>query len=637
MRHSRNPFRLRTAEQIDSDATFVRLFDPGVLDLLPPDHLWERLHILRSAPGGGKTSLMRLFTPNSLLTLHASRTNEEYKDLFERMRLMEAISDEGPRLLGVSLSCSRNYATLDDIEFDQGRRERLFFGLLNARIILATLRSALALKRLSYPADLERLRIVPSHESEPVGGLDLPCSGKDLFLWAQLLEETIDSAVDGFGPPSSSFSGHDTLVSLLLMRPRSILLDDQPVADHFVVMLDDVHRLTREQRRRLLDALIGLRNPGGVWIAERFEALSTDELLASGAMEGRDYECIITLERLWASRRKRFDRFVLDVADRRAQATTRVDISSFGSILEPTLNGTEWQERLTNARHVVIDRVRTLAGTQDMFQDWVTSRETISGTPFEQAIAWRALEILIERERRKAQQMFDFVLSSDELEEKDDSEVKGAAELFLAYEFSLPYYFGATKLSNIATWNIEQFLWLAGDEFEEAISAALIKQSPILAPQRQEAILKKAVQRRWSDIPRRVQNGNDLKRFLEAVGRFAHWATYQPNAPYAPGVTGIAITMADLSKLQDDKHTRANPQYRRLAETLASGLAHNFFEAVPNYKCKGELWMVLYLNRLLCVQFDLPLRFGGWRPKSLKELCTWVESGFRPPKEEPFL
>src|SRR5437867_1952856 len=135
MREPRNPFRLRASEHIESDATFLRLFEPAMLDLLPKEQLWERVRILRSAPGGGKTSLMRLFTPSVLLTLHAYRTREDCKELYGRMQDLGVIGESGPRLLGIMLSCSRNYATLSDMEIDDARRERLLFGLLNARVI----------------------------------------------------------------------------------------------------------------------------------------------------------------------------------------------------------------------------------------------------------------------------------------------------------------------------------------------------------------------------------------------------------------------------------------------------------------------------------------------------------------------
>src|SRR6267143_3314415 len=136
MREPRNPFRLRSSENIEIDSTFVRLFSPGVLDLLKGD---ERLstRIIRSAAGGGRTSLLRLFTPGPLLQLHAHRAQDEYVDLFGRMQDLGAVSDDGPRLLGILLSCDRNYAALADMDLERSREQRLLLALLDARLILA--------------------------------------------------------------------------------------------------------------------------------------------------------------------------------------------------------------------------------------------------------------------------------------------------------------------------------------------------------------------------------------------------------------------------------------------------------------------------------------------------------------------
>ncbi len=86
MKDVRNPFRLQTAESIDSDSDFLRLFGHGVLDLLPDDALSGRPLFIRSAPGGGKTSLLKLFTPSVLQHLVAMKTNEATKDLFSKLK-----------------------------------------------------------------------------------------------------------------------------------------------------------------------------------------------------------------------------------------------------------------------------------------------------------------------------------------------------------------------------------------------------------------------------------------------------------------------------------------------------------------------------------------------------------------------
>jgi len=134
-----------------------------MLDLLPSGaQLWDKPRIFRSAPGAGKTSLLRLFTPSVLLNLHTFRRSDDLKELYQRMAEIGVVDEAGPSLLGVFHSCARNYATLEDLEFETARKERLLFGLLNARVILATLRSCLALHRLDFPNGLRRLSIEPT-------------------------------------------------------------------------------------------------------------------------------------------------------------------------------------------------------------------------------------------------------------------------------------------------------------------------------------------------------------------------------------------------------------------------------------------------------------------------------------------
>jgi hypothetical protein len=42
--------------------------------------------------------------------------------------------------------------------------------------------------------------------------------------------------------------------------------------------------------------------------------------------------------------------------------------------------------------------------------------------------------------------------------------------------------------------------------------------------------MKKAAKAVWEDIPKRVRHGRELRRFLEAVGKFANWYTYRATA-----------------------------------------------------------------------------------------------------------
>lgn len=636
MREPRNPFRLRRAESIDTETAFLTLFEPGILEVIPTTGFWETVHILRSAAGGGKTSLIRLFTPNTLLTLCAKRTDDRVKELYQRLKDLGAVDDAGPAVLGVMLMCGPGYSMLHDLDMDQTRKDRLFFGLLNARIVLAMLRGALVVKGLEYPEGLDRVQINPPSGGSGVVGLTLPCTGKVLHDWAEEREAKLCKSLDSLGPLKvDSLPGDESLISLSLIRPENVLVDQHPVADRVVLMMDDIHKLTSRQRTLLVETVIDARSQVGVWIAERFEALSTREMLSSGAHQGRDYEHAIEIESYWRQKPERFEKLAMKVADRRVQAAPDTEINSFRSCLQDALDSPEWNQTFLSIIDAVSSRVHERVQQQPRFHDWIASRARSDGTPRERAIAWRALEILIERElNRKQKSLFDTPLDEDQLNDRVDSSVNNAAELFLAREFDLPYYYGPDRISRLASLNIQQFLGLGGEVFEESVAAELLRKPTLLPPRRQHSLMKKAAKAVWDDIPKRVRHGRELRRFLESVGKFAHWYTYRPSAPNDPGVSGTAIRMSERTLLLDDANTKNREEVCRFADILASALAHNLLVAQLDYSCKKEKWMVLNLNRLLCVHFDLPLNYGLYKERPLSTLCQWMSRPFTEPSNE---
>jgi hypothetical protein len=551
------------------------------------------------------------------------------------------MDEKGPTLLGVPLLCGRNYAGLQDLPIDQSMRTRLFLGLLNARIILAVLRSALALKSLEYPRDLARIAIAaPDSQHNLPSGFELPCRGDQLFSWARAVEKEICAELDSFGPlRASSLPGHDSLFALALLRPESLSVDDGPVAQRFLIMMDDIHMLTGEQRSLLVERVIEARSTVGIWIAERFEALGTQELLASGSGEGRDHEPPIELEWYWRRRHERFEKHVMRIADRRVKASIETELDVFRSSLEENLDGPEYEPIFTRVVADVTLRLQNRVSEHLQFRDWMEARAAASGTPRELAVGWRTLEILIERELRRPQKgLFEegTPLDVGTLEKKDDNPVQLAAELFLAREYNLPYYFGVEKIARLASLNIEQFLSLGGTIFEEILAAELIRNGggPMISAGRQHALLKRCAQSFWNDIPNKVRHGRELRAFLDSVGRFSRWYTYRATAPNDPGVGGTAIRMSERSLLMDTRALSRRPDRLRFVDLLASALAHNYLVADLDYKCKGEHWMVLNLNRLLCVHFDLPLGYGLYKERPLDELCRWVDEPFAVPRQQ---
>jgi hypothetical protein len=624
----RNPFRLRASKRSVRDEQFVRLFAAGALDLLnDADEPWAGVVFLRSAPGGGKTTLLRLLTPGPLKKIFRLQDDPDVRPTREALMKAGAITADGPMILGVMIGFTNEYRDLDDIGESSGRAKGVFRALVNARIVLATLRALLERSEKSYPDDLRHLKA----NWEPVDGSTLPAeaTGEDLHKWASQIEEGVFDVLDDLGGDGKPLPRAASGLEALHWFSTAKLADATgPIELRRVLLLDDLQFLSDEQSGWLRETLTNARASCGVWIAERLEALPAEDLLAEGALEDRDYDGEIRLERRWRKRGVAYVKFVDQIADLRAHEADGFEGRSFFPALAEDLDPVVW-DKVFEAQSTEIER-RLVArvGHQHRYEQWLAQRRAISGSPRARALDWRELEVLIERDLAKAQKAFDFdALSEDDLSDKEGSAVRAAAEVFLSREAQAPIYFGRQKLAMLSSSNVDQFVELAGDLFEElaAKSAGRRGSDSSLSAERQHAILKRAAERRWEGIPRRVPRGYEARRFLEAVGAFCQGQTYRASAPYPPGVTGFGITMQDRTRLIDD--SRSANTFGELRAMLAALVSQNLLEPTLDHKNKGESLIIFNLNRVLCAHFDLPLGYGGWRKKSLKELTDWLAKG----------
>jgi hypothetical protein len=629
LRPPRNPFRLRAAEHIESDATFVSLFAPGMLDALPDDEPQSRRLLIRSAAGGGKTSLLRLFTPGPLQTLHVLGNREETTtELYKALRRRQVLDESGPTVAGAQLSLARNYAALDELsDFESGQRDRALLALLNARTVLAALRARCDLHSLRFPEELSDIVLSTPNGVTAPAGLTMPCSADELYEWARALEESVAVAIDSLGGAAAEqLPGDDELSSLDLLGAGDFEVAGSPSPAPTLILLDDAHRLTQRQRSVVVESLLVKRGGAPVWVAERYEALAPEELLVAGAREDRDV-ARVDLEDHWrGSRSKAFQRLALNVADRRTALAPDSALGSFAAAIESHDDA---------AYAAIFDEVRTrleqAAEGRHEFSGWIESQLDHHGTARERTVGLRTLEIRIARELAGSQLAFDVWIRDEEaleqLEKRPEaSSIRRAAELLLARDFDLPYYYGAEQLTLLASSNIDQFLMFAGDLFEEIAGAEVLRQPRTLSPMRQELLINRAVKSMWDRLPTSVGYGRALQNLLDGIGQYAAERTYLPNAPYAPGVTGIGIPLADSKQLANARLEQPGSWQARLASLVSSALAHNLLSVQPS-EAKGQRWNVLYLNRALCVRYRLPLQYGGWQPARLSTLYEWSESG----------
>lgn len=621
---ARNPFRVRASGRGVNDEQFVKMFAASAIDILrEPERPWESLVYVRSAPGGGKTSLLRLLTPGALRRAVALGDDPRYRAIREALQDADVLDGNSAKILGVLLPFAIEYRTLDDLG---AKALPVFRAQVSARIVLATLKAVLAHRELAYPEDLPRIRV----SWTPIEGAQLAAEADGVALdeWASNIEDSVFDVMDELGSDGSiGVRGLTELEGLHWLADGTFHVDDHPLGARPVLLLDDLQYLSEKQHAYFNSALTAFRRPLGIWAAERLEALKEEDLLASGVREGRDYGQEIRLEQRWLKRGLGpYGRFLGQIADLRAHQADGFEDRDFFPTLAEERERATWDGPLEVARQEIEDRLVAGPGRSPRYATWIAQRRELTGTPAEVAINWRTLEILIARDASHAQRAFDFEqLTADELEDQDRANIQAAAEMFLSREYGIPYYFGRERIAALSSANIDQFVDLSGDLFEEIVSATVLRRGDRqLSAERQQAILRAVTDRRWNAIPRGATRGHAVLRFLENMAALCTEETYKPTAPYAPGVTGIGISMADRDRIVASNGVAGSGPLNLVREVLASCVAQNLLEARLDHKNKGDRWLVLYLNRLLCLRFSLPLGYGGWRPRKLSQLSAWI-------------
>jgi len=622
---ARNAFAIRTSETSSPDEVFSRYFAPEVLSILPPDLFATSALVLRSAPGGGKTSLLRIFTPGPLIQVIRNRRLSPHDEIHRSLTQLGVVEEGTALAFGILVPCASGYAEIGP-QLEERTSRALFRALVNARIILRTLRALCMLFDLDYPNGLSAITCDFAKALFDEGPIPRTPDLGALRAWAEDIESRCFAQLDAIRNASVDLPLHLQFDAVLWLSQVSFNVHRRAVAARPIVMFDDVHRLRPWQRSLLYSELLDHRSGASVWFAERTSVINPSELL-TGAIPSRDYE-EVRMEQAWSNAKpKQYVNFVTSIADRR-MAQMRADLESFGDYLSNNVTDYGTQDKVAKMLPTLEQNIREIAAGTNLFDEWIANAIAYDAEPFDKAIEWTRIGILIAREKQKSQSSLELMpLSDSELDARTGSGVRAAAERFVCTKLDVPYFYGIERVVRLSSYNVEEFLQICAVLYEHIYAQKITRSrggGPVsVSAKSQNDALAKLAEKRLKELPRLFALGPQAQRLIEAIGQMCREKTYEPNAPYAPGVTGVALSSQDREALvQAGRDGPGNP-YFELASTISSCVAQNLFEVRDNHKQDNKMWVVLYLNRLFCAHYDLVYHVGGWQRVSLRRLQDW--------------
>jgi hypothetical protein len=618
MAQVRNALKIRAADApIMETSEFLHLYCPLLLDQLQSEDLFvPKLLVIRGSPGAGKSSLLRLFEADTLLTIHARRIQASDQDLVDRLSELRALTDSGPRIAGIYIQCDSSLCDIANLPDALGTL-RLFNTLLDTRIVVSFLR---VLRRLMEAS------IIPEINNaifEPLPSGDAPprifaetISLAELESQCNQIERDFGTLLNSFpgDPLPQSIQPHARVYSLsylaLQIQRHAALRDLMPV-----VMLDDVQELYPEQRNQLTEEFIR-RASIPRWLAVRTRVFGLEELITlEGVQDGREFR-EIDLDEIFKNTRV-FANFASNVIHRRllhTEALQQVTINDFKGLLRPPDGPitSEVREKVVARFTKRAEDASYLSSLQDVIRQHLP---TEGPTTFANLQEIEKSVILLERRANRGELSLFPELN---IPEKIDAKTADAATLFLCKRLRRPYYCGYDTLVKVASGNVEQLLSTSAVIVDRMIYRAELDRDKAISAKEQEEMIKKCADDYFRAIEEKHRRGGAIRQLIDNLGAFCEEVTYRPNAPIAPGVNGFGLTLEELQAVVSQAGKDTDTLLFR--EVLTNAVAGNVLSVRTTKQGQaGKEKIVFYVNRLLCVKFRLPLNYGGWQhiPTSL--------------------
>lgn len=635
-----NPFEKRATEYLRDDEAFLPVVTPEPLVTFfakpaQEGRLYDRLAIIIGTPGSGKTTIARLFQYPTLRTLLRNQDSSAYKPLLDALGECHAVRDAFPTVAACRLPLEAEYREFWEFPYPEELRSGLMVALLQARAVLAWLRSLQA-----GGHSLDAIRVVPRADAEAakvaIGGTD----PRQVMERARQIELSIYKASAALVPPPISELDADAVAAyrpLDVIEGFAITHEGREIHLRPLVIFDDAHNLHPAQLVALRRWLSRRELRVARWVLMRLDALTPGEVLtdidasAESSEEGPGLKKTREITEIWlqsrddrGSQRRSFRRMAKDMANRylsQMEVFRRRGLGSLTDLLatEPESIPAGERERIDRTvsalqrRHMIsADRRKEFELEVDRYFQSATKED---GGP---DVKLEMLSILMNRYLNRVPQRSFLEVTDDEPTLARplvaDSSIADGAKVHLLHQYKRPYYYGIDTLCDASSENAEQFLQLA---------ARLVAQSETLLIRGKPSTLRAALQHQllrqratemveqW-DFPQ----CRFVRKIVDRIGAQCLDKSLEQNASLGGGANAIGIPQEEFDEIPS--------KFPELARVLQFAVAYNAITLVPNHGTKKRLWCLIELGGVLLLHYGLTLRRGGFLERRTDDLVQML-------------